>query len=30
MVQIPKQHGDGTRTLGIPTDLANSEVGQAA
>ena len=30
MVQILEQHGDGTRTLGIPTDLANSEVGQAA
>ena len=29
-VDIAKPHGSGTRTLGVPTDLANGEVTQAA
>jgi retron-type reverse transcriptase len=29
-VEIPKPHGSGVRVLGVPTDLANGEVAQAA
>lgn len=29
-VAIPKPHGGGTRTLGVPTDPANDELAQAA
>ena len=29
-VEIPKPHGGGVRTLGVPTDPANREVPQAA
>ncbi len=29
-VDIPKPHGNGTRTLSIPTDRANREVAQVA
>jgi RNA-directed DNA polymerase len=29
-VQIAKSHGTGTRTLGVPTEPANSEVAASA
>jgi retron-type reverse transcriptase len=29
-VEIPKQHGGGTRTLGVPTEPANCPVAQGS